>query len=88
MPAVLSAVFLQALYKNARRDVLTLYYRVFNAIKVDLPWCFKTLGRVAKLARDALTTLLKNPIQAIQFAAEAVRGFQSAVSVAKYVHAR
>ena len=73
-----------ALYKNARRDVLTLYYRVFNAIKVDLPWCFKTMGRVAKLARDALTTLLKNPIQAIQYAAEAVRGFQSAVSVAKY----
>ena len=72
-----------SMYKNAKRDVMTLYYRIFNAVVVDLPWVFKQIGRVAKLARDALTSIVKNPVHAIQFAAEAVRGFTSAVSVAK-----
>ena len=73
-----------AIFRNAKRDVMTLYYRIYNAIRVDLPWAFKQLYRSGKLARDGFKTIMRNPVEAIQLFAEAVRGIQSSVSVGKY----
>lgn len=48
-----------AMYRSAKRDVLNLYYSVYNTIVVDLPWVLKTFGQGTVNIADLISLSFK-----------------------------
>lgn len=72
------------LYHGARADILVLYATIHRAVAIDLPEAFQKIGRAGRLVQSVLGgMLLRNPLQAIESVAEAIRSVMAAFSIAK-----